>query len=94
MYLTICLFLLIIVVVLYYSGIREQFCPCGVDLTKSNNDKVETFCDKGCVESFDNFCPDKCSSKRYPLEYLYCQTCGNNAPLTTNTSMPYYLYPS
>ena len=92
MYLAICLLLLIILIICY-SSVREQFCPCGIDLTKTNSENIETFCNSGCVETFNNYCPDKCSSKRYPLEYLYCQTCRNNVPQTSNTSMPYYLLP-
>jgi len=37
MYLAISFFLLIVVTLLYYTRIREQFCPCGVDLTKKIN---------------------------------------------------------
>jgi len=87
MYWLICVLLIVIAIAILNPGMRERFCaPCGEDLTNNEN-----FCSSGCVEGFGNYCPDRCSSKRYPLEYLYCQTCGNNAPMATNKCRPYYI---
>lgn len=95
MYLVVGLLLVIIMLSLLESSLRETFCPCGVDLTQNNK---ENFCSSGCagpIEPFSN-CPGSCSNKygnkRYPLKYMYWQTCGHKSRGVQNTSCPYYLY--
>ena len=40
---------------------------------------------------YENFCPGKCDGKRYPIKYLYSQTCGSRAPYVNNLTHPYYI---
>ena len=103
MFWPICILFIVIIITTMNPRVKERFCTSGCGETLPLNlplKLTETFCTTGCVEGFGNFnssssyCPDNCSSKRYPLQYIYCQTCGSNVNTTMDRNKPYYIPPN